>query len=89
MTTAFRRHLVLHYEILKWDGDLGRPNAYVSVADDVAERKWQLLDEHFGSQRGRSWFDREALTALLRVRGVELQQRYAEAFHVTTAVIVP
>jgi LmbE family N-acetylglucosaminyl deacetylase len=27
MTTAFRDHLVLGYEIVKWDGDLGRPSA--------------------------------------------------------------
>jgi LmbE family N-acetylglucosaminyl deacetylase len=78
--TAFRRHLVLQYEILKWDGDLGRPNLFVP-ADDFAERKWQLLNEHFVSQRGRGWFDREALLGLMRVRGVECNARYAEAFY--------
>jgi LmbE family N-acetylglucosaminyl deacetylase len=78
--TAFRRHLVLQYEILKWDGDLGRPNLFVP-ADGFAERKWQLLDEHFVSQRGRGWFDREALLGLMRIRGVECNARYAEAFY--------
>lgn len=79
--TAFRRHLVWQYEILKWDGDLGRPNVHVPVPDEVAERKWTLLYEHYASQRGRGWFDREALLGLMRVRGVECNARYAEAFY--------
>src|SRR2546429_2209732 len=29
--TAFRDNLVLGYEILKWDGDLGRPSAYQAL----------------------------------------------------------
>ena len=80
ITTVYRGPLVLHYEILKWDGDLGRPTVYVPAAPDVAERKWTLLHEHFVSQRGRGWFDRDALLGLMRVRGVECNALYAEAF---------
>lgn len=79
-TTVFRDHLVLGYEIAKWDGDLGRPAVHLPLRADIAERKYQLLQEHYPSQRGRDWFDREAFLGLLRLRGLECRSRYAEAF---------
>ncbi|MFF2149292.1 PIG-L deacetylase family protein [Kitasatospora sp. NPDC058190] len=83
MTTAFRDHLVLGYEIVKWDADLGRPTAYQPLTDEIAERKVQLLQEHYASQRHRPWYDREAFLGLARIRGIECHARYAEAFAVT------
>ncbi|MFG2545275.1 PIG-L deacetylase family protein [Streptomyces sp. NPDC048594] len=83
MTTAFRDHLVLRYEIAKWDGDLGRPVAYQPLTPEVAERKVGLLQEHYPSQRHRPWYDREAFLGLARIRGIECHARYAEAFAVT------
>ncbi|MFE9095784.1 PIG-L deacetylase family protein [Streptomyces sp. NPDC007264] len=83
MTTAFRDHLVLGYEIVKWDGDLGRPAAYHPLSPEIAERKVRLLQEHYPSQRQRSWYDREAFLGLARIRGIESNTRYAEAFAVT------
>ncbi|WP_049559288.1 PIG-L deacetylase family protein [Nonomuraea sp. SBT364] len=80
--TAFRDHLTLGYEIVKWDGDLGRPNAYQPLELALAERKVALLWEHYPSQRRRHWFDREAFLGLARVRGIECHARYAEAFYV-------
>ncbi|MEV4216874.1 PIG-L family deacetylase [Nonomuraea sp. NPDC049725] len=80
--TAFRDHLTLGYEIVKWDGDLGRPNAYQPLDLALAERKVALLWEHYPSQRRRHWFDREAFLGLARVRGIECHARYAEAFYV-------
>ena len=68
------------YEIPKWDGDLGRPNAYVVLDDATAARKTALLAAHFPSQAAKPWFDAETFRALLRVRGVEAYARYAEAF---------
>lgn len=82
MTTAFRDHLVLRYEIVKWDGDLGRPTAYQPLSEDVAEEKVRLLQEHYPSQRHRPWYDREAFLGLARIRGIECHARYAEAFDV-------
>lgn len=87
VTTAFRDHLVLRYEILKWDADLTPPTLYHPLADDLAERKWALLHEHYASQRSRDWFDREAILGLARLRGVECHARYAEAFTTTKAVL--
>lgn len=86
LPTAFRHHTTWQYEILKWDGDLARPNTYVPVPDDVAERTWELLHEHFVSQRHRDWFDRDAVLGLMRVRGVECHRRYAQAFRAEKTV---
>ncbi|MEU7340044.1 PIG-L deacetylase family protein [Streptomyces sp. NPDC007074] len=83
MTTAFRDHLVLGYEIVKWDGDLGRPPAYQPLSPETAEEKVRLLEEHYPSQRHRPWYDREAFLGLARIRGIECNARYAEAFAVT------
>ncbi|MEU2503402.1 PIG-L family deacetylase [Streptomyces sp. NPDC007863] len=83
MPTAFRDHLVLGYEIVKWDADLGRPTAYQPLTAEVAEEKVRLLQEHYPSQRHRPWYDREAFLGLARIRGIECHARYAEAFDVT------
>ncbi|MEU7644894.1 PIG-L deacetylase family protein [Streptomyces huasconensis] len=81
--TAFRDHLVLGYEIVKWDGDLGRPAAYQPLTPRTAEQKVRLLQDHYPSQRHRPWYDREAFLGLARIRGIECHARYAEAFAVT------
>jgi LmbE family N-acetylglucosaminyl deacetylase len=79
---TFRDHLILEYEIPKWDGDMGRPNLYMPVSATVMRRKVELLMTHFGSQRSRQWFDPETFLGLARLRGMECraQERYAEAF---------
>ena len=79
--TAFRDHLVLGYEIVKWDGDLGQPSAYQPLAPEVAQAKVDLLMRHYPSQRRSPWYDREAFLGLARIRGIECRAPYAEAFH--------
>jgi LmbE family N-acetylglucosaminyl deacetylase len=78
----FRDHLILEYEIPKWDGDLGRPNFYVPLTAAVLERKIELLLAHFGSQRSKDWFDAETFRGLARLRGMECRapERWAEAY---------
>jgi LmbE family N-acetylglucosaminyl deacetylase len=79
---AFRNNLVLEYEILKYDGDLGRPNTYVPLSERLAAQKIRLLCKHFKSQATtKHWFDEESFSALLRIRGLECASLYAEAFH--------
>jgi LmbE family N-acetylglucosaminyl deacetylase len=85
--TVFRDHLTLGYEIVKWDGDLGRPSVYQRVPDAVAERKVELLHLNYPSQRHRPWYDREAFLGLMRIRGIECGARYAEGFHVNKLTI--
>ena len=80
---TFRDHLVLEYEIPKYEGDLGHPSCYVPVERADAGRKVELLLEHFASQRKRAWFTEETFWGLLRLRGIECNapEGYAEAFH--------
>ena len=86
---TWRRHLILEYEIPKWDGDLGRPNVFIPATRAVMERKVELLLEHFGSQRSKDWFDPQTFTGLARLRGIECRapDGLAEAFHVRKLVL--
>lgn len=86
---AFRDHVILEYEIPKWDGDLGRPNAYIPMSADILDRKIALLHASFGTQRTKDWFDDETFRGLARLRGMECRapERYAEAFVVRKIVV--
>ena len=86
---TFRDHLMLEYEIPKWDGDLGRPNLYVAARSAAIERKIELLHTHFGTQRSKDWFDPETFRSLARLRGMECRapERLAEAFHMRKMVL--
>lgn len=83
--TVWRDSLVLHYEIPKWDGDLGRVTHYVPLDADQARRKAELLTKVYPSQVGRDWWDDETFLALMRLRGVECRAPYAEGFLVQKA----
>lgn len=87
--TAFRDHLVLHYEIPKWDGDLGasRPGAYWRLTPQLLDRKFALLWEHYASQRGHDWFREDTFSSLARLRGMECRADYAEAFYCAAMVL--
>jgi len=80
---TFRHHLILEYEIPKYDGDLGQPNAFIALDETTCDKKIDLLYEHFPTQAGRTWFDRETFRGLMRLRGVECAapNRFAEAFY--------
>lgn len=80
---TFRNHVILEYEVPKWDGDTGRPNVYIPASRAVMERKAKLLNDHFGSQRSKDWFDGEIFMGLARLRGMECRAAdgFAEAFH--------
>lgn len=80
---TFRNHLVLEYEIPKYDGDLGIPNVYMPVSRETGEQKVTALMRHFKSQAGRQWFTSETFWAMLRLRGVECASPsgFAEAFY--------
>ncbi len=80
---TFRDHLVLEYEIPKYDGDLGRPNAYVPLEEETCRRKVEVLTRHFRTQIGKRWFTEDLFWGLMRVRGMECNapSGFAEAFH--------
>src|SRR5215217_3370481 len=81
--TVWRDALVLHYEIPKWDGDLGQSNCYVPVSAESARRKVELLNKHYPSQQMRDWWNDETFLGLMRIRGMECRSRYAEALQVS------
>ncbi len=80
---TFRNHLILEYEIPKYDGDLGSPNFFVSLDEAVIERKIGTILSSFQSQSGKQWFSDDTFHALPRLRGIECNapSRYAEAFY--------
>jgi LmbE family N-acetylglucosaminyl deacetylase len=85
---TFRNHLVLEYEIPKYDGDLGNPNFFVPLARAQLQRKIDTISHHFVSQRGRSWFVNETFVAMARLRGIgcNAPEGVAEAFYVRKIV---
>ena len=80
---TWRDHCILEYEIPKYDGDLGSPNFFVTLEDDVRERKIELLMRFFQTQANKHWFSPETFNAILRIRGIESKSPsgYAEAFY--------
>jgi len=86
---SFRDHLILEYEIPKYDGDLGAPNFFVPVTAEQCDAKVSNIVECFASQQDKPWFTRDTFMALLRLRGVECNSpsRYAEAFYSRKGVL--
>lgn len=80
---TFRDHLILEYEIPKYDGDLGSPNLFVHLDEATVNGKIDRLIEHFATQENRHWFTRETFLSVVRLRGVESRSPggYAEGFH--------
>ena len=86
---TWRDHLILEYEIPKYDGDLGSPNVLVTLDDATARRKVDGILTHYPSQHRRAWFDADMFRGLLRLRGMEANApgRFAEGFYGTKVVL--
>lgn len=86
---TFRNHLVLEYEIPKYDGDLGNPSFFVPLTRAQVRRKVDLISRHFPSQHGRSWFSDETFQGLARLRGLACNapEGLAEAFYARKIVL--
>jgi LmbE family N-acetylglucosaminyl deacetylase len=86
---TFRDHLILEYEVPKYDGDMGRPNAFVTLDAETCRRKIDHLMEHFGTQVPKRWFKEDMFSGLMRLRGMECNSptSYAEAFYSRKAVL--
>ncbi len=80
---TFRDHLILEYEIPKYEGDLGNPNWYLPISKRYCGKKITTLLDCFESQLDKPWFDAELFRSLMRIRGSECNStsRYAEAFY--------
>jgi LmbE family N-acetylglucosaminyl deacetylase len=88
---TFRNHMILEYEIPKYDGDMGRPNVFVWLEPNLYEQKLAHLSNTFESQQSKPWFASETFLGLMRLRGMECNSPsgYAEAFHARKIVIGP
>jgi LmbE family N-acetylglucosaminyl deacetylase len=86
---TWRNHMILEYEIPKYDGDFGSPNWFTPLAADTLERKIALVLRHFPSQAKKHWFEGELLRSVARIRGMECvaQEGLAEAFYCRKVVV--
>lgn len=86
---TFRNHVILQFEIPKYEGDLGQPNLFVPLSRRVAERKVELIMRHFASQAGRTWFRPDTFHGIMSVRAVECNapEGRAEGFHATKLIV--
>src|SRR6187399_1995309 len=86
---TFRNHLILEYEIPKYDGDMGQPEVFVPLTTEMCEAKVKFLMDSFQTQLGKHWFQRETFFSLMRLRGMECNapSGYAEAFYARKLVI--
>jgi LmbE family N-acetylglucosaminyl deacetylase len=86
---TFRNHLILEYEIPKYDGDLGSPNVFVHLDQETCSRKVRQIIEQFQTQHNRHWFTDDTFLSLLRLRGIESAAPggYAEAFYCRKGIL--
>ena len=80
---TFRNHLILEYEIPKYDGDMGSPNVYIQLDQGTCSEKIDIIKSSYKTQEKKQWFDEETFWSLLRIRGIEANSRYkyAEGFY--------
>jgi len=86
---TWRNHTILEYEIPKWDGDMGIPNSFVHLDQDIARKKITLLQQVYNSQQEKAWFTDDLFWSLMRIRGMESNSpsTVAEAFHTRKTVL--
>jgi LmbE family N-acetylglucosaminyl deacetylase len=88
---TFRNHLILEYEVIKYDGDLGAPNVFFHLSEEECQKKVEYLMKAFKSQKRRAWFTEDALMSIMRLRGLESNspEKFAEGFYCRKMVATP
>jgi LmbE family N-acetylglucosaminyl deacetylase len=86
---TFRDHLILEYEIPKYDGDLGQPSVFAPLSSELCQKKVRFIMEAFQSQKSKRWFEPDTFLSLMRLRGMECNapSGYAEAFYCRKLVL--
>jgi LmbE family N-acetylglucosaminyl deacetylase len=86
---TFRDHMILEYEIPKYDGDMGQPNSFVPLSSEICQKKIHSILTAFQTQHGKRWFEEETFRSLMRLRGMECNSPsgYAEAFYCRKMVL--
>lgn len=80
---TFRDHLILEYEIPKYDGDMGQPNCFMPVTEKNGKKKTSVIFKSYISQRDKNWFSEDLFQSLMRIRGMEINavSNHSEAFY--------
>lgn len=80
---TFRDHLIVEYEIPKYEGDLGAPNIFVPLEKSVCQKKIDCITKAYQSQHEKPWFTEDTFWSLLRIRGIECNSPtgYAEGLY--------
>ena len=80
---TYRDHMILEYEIPKYDGDLGSPNFFVHLDHSFCNRKIKHILNSFKTQSENHWFTKDTFLSLLGLRGIESNapESYAEGFY--------
>lgn len=80
---TWRNHMILEYEIPKYDGGLGSPSVFVPLPRKTVRRKVDLLMKVFQTQLPKQWFTPATFEGLMRLRGIECNapEGFAEAFY--------
>jgi LmbE family N-acetylglucosaminyl deacetylase len=86
---TFREHLILEYEVFKYDGDLGQPNFFVHLNELICRKKVDYIWRCFKSQMDKPWFTKDAFLSILRIRGLESKapERYSEGFYCRKLIV--
>lgn len=86
---TFRNHLILEYEIPKYEGGLTTPSAYVALSRAQVERKVAILWGSYRTQHAKGWFTAETFRGLMRLRGIESggATGWAEGFHASKILL--
>ena len=86
---TFRDHLILEYEIPKYDGDFGSPGLFTVLPESVCERKIDIILSCYRSQSAKRWFARDLFMSTLRLRGLEANSPtgLAEGFYCRKTVL--
>ena len=86
---TFRNHLILEYEIPKWDGDLGTPDMFVHLEETTGLTKIEYLQQAYNSQKSKTWFTDDLFWSIMRIRGMESSSPsgIAEGFYSRKSVL--
>jgi len=86
---TFRNHMILEYEIPKYDGDLGQPNLFIPLEPEIFQKKIHYIMTAFQSQHSKHWFREDTFLSLMRLRGMECNAPscHAEAFYCRKLVL--
>ena len=84
-----RDHLIMEYEIPKYEGDLGTPNIYMHLEESICKRKIDIIVESYATQKPKPWFSADTFWAMLRIRGIEAKSKsgFAEGVYCRKLVI--